>query len=197
MVKCHKFQKLSSKYLKGRQNMKKKVIRIIVWLLVIIWMGVIFAFSSMDSEKSNNTSKGLITKAIDKTEKVENKTTDNVENKKENQIEKEKNELVNKLNYPIRKCAHGTEYLILSILILIALINTNEKYKNNYKSALLITITMCFLYACSDEIHQLFVEERTSSFVDVLIDTLGALIGSLLFSLIYKKGDLLHEKKNY
>lgn len=177
--------------------MKKKVMRIIAWLLVIIWMGVIFAFSSMDSEKSNNTSKGLITKAIDKTEKVENKTTDNVESKKENKIEEGKNELVNKLNYPIRKCAHGTEYLILSILILTALINTNEKYKNKYKSALLITIAICFLYACSDEIHQLFVEERTSSFIDVLIDTLGALIGSLLFSLIYKKGDLLHEKKNY
>ncbi len=160
--------------------MNKKVLKIIFyWLLVIIWMGVIFTFSSMNNGKSNGVSKGLINNAISKTEKIIEKNNEN--NKK----------IVDKLNYPIRKCAHGTIYLILSILILISFINTNEMYKNNIKLTIIITILICFLYACSDEIHQLFVSGRTSSFIDVLIDTFGALVGCLLC-----KGVLKHEKQS-
>ncbi len=51
----------------------------------------------------------------------------------------------------------------------------------NNKKAFFITISICFLYALSDEIHQFFVPGRACRILDVLIDTLG----SSFFILIY------------
>ena len=45
-------------------------------------------------------------------------------------------------------------------------------------------IVFCFLYACSDEIHQLFVPGRSGMFTDVLIDTGGAVTGMLVSMLL-------------
>mgnify|MGYP003309055667 FL=1 len=45
----------------------------------------------------------------------------------------------------------------------------------------LYSIIICFIYACTDEIHQLYVVGRTGQFIDVLIDTIGALLGCLVF----------------
>ena len=35
----------------------------------------------------------------------------------------------------------------------------------------------CFLYACTDELHQYFVPGRACRFKDVMIDTAGAFTG--------------------
>ncbi|MBQ3466792.1 MAG: VanZ family protein, partial [Oscillospiraceae bacterium] len=43
--------------------------------------------------------------------------------------------------------------------------------------AFLTGLLFCFLYACSDEFHQLFVPGRAGMFSDVLIDTVGVLFG--------------------
>ena len=50
------------------------------------------------------------------------------------------------------------------------------------KKTLFLCLLICFLYACTDEFHQLF-RERTSSFIDVLIDTSGGLIAVLIIKL--------------
>ena len=39
------------------------------------------------------------------------------------------------------------------------------------------------LYAASDELHQLFISERSSQVLDVLIDTAGSLTGTLVLTL--------------
>ena len=43
-----------------------------------------------------------------------------------------------------------------------------------------LTILICFVYSCTDEFHQLFINGRTGQFSDCIIDTLGATIGSIL-----------------
>ena len=48
----------------------------------------------------------------------------------------------------------------------------------------LLALCSSFLYACTDELHQLFVSGRSGQFTDVLIDTLGALFGCLLLLMI-------------
>lgn len=68
---------------------------------------------------------------------------------------------------------HATEYLILSILML----NWLRNYEIKEWKAVVISIIISFLYACTDEFHQLFVDGRTSQFTDVLIDTFGAILG--------------------
>ena len=56
----------------------------------------------------------------------------------------------------------------------------------------LVAIGICFLYACTDEYHQLFIEGRAGQFTDVLIDTAGASLGCAIVVLIYK---LIYRKK--
>lgn len=54
------------------------------------------------------------------------------------------------------------------------------------KYALAMSILLSLLYACTDEIHQIFVPGRSAQFRDVLIDTLGASFGTLIAYLIIK-----------
>lgn len=162
----------------------KKTINI---ALILIWMSIIFIFSSMPSEESNEKSKATIKETIEiinkapvskqngslsqtESSNTEKGTETIKENKDQNQNEEQ---LIEKLNKPLRKCMHATEYLILSILIL----NGLRNYEIKEWKAVVISIIISFLYACTDEFHQLFVDGRTSQFTDVLIDTFGAILG--------------------
>ena len=57
---------------------------------------------------------------------------------------------------------------------------------NSVKYALAMSITLSFLYACTDEIHQIFVPGRSAQFRDILIDTLGASFGATITYLTIK-----------
>ncbi len=54
------------------------------------------------------------------------------------------------------------------------------------KYTLFMSILFSFLYACTDEIHQIFVPGRSAQFRDVLIDTLGASFGATITYLTIK-----------
>ena len=63
-------------------------------------------------------------------------------------------------------------------------------YEINNRKKVLISIGLAFIYACSDEIHQLFVGGRSGEFRDVLIDSCGAGFGIFVvwnICEIYKK----------
>lgn len=87
------------------------------------------------------------------------------------------------LIFLIRKTAHITEYLILGIL----LINVLKDYNKLSIKLVIITIIFCFTYAISDEVHQLFISNRSGKYTDVLIDTSGSIIGCFIYYLIFKK----------
>ena len=55
---------------------------------------------------------------------------------------------------------------------------------NSVKYALAMSIFLSFLYACTDELHQIFVPGRSAQFRDILIDTLGASFGITITHLI-------------
>jgi len=78
----------------------------------------------------------------------------------------------------VRKCAHLTEYAILAILIWRAFSRRvgMEARSWRWRHAGL-TLLIVFLYAATDELHQLFVPTREGTIRDVLIDTTGAAIG--------------------
>ena len=78
----------------------------------------------------------------------------------------------------IRKMAHITEYFILGILIL----NFINEFKVDKK--IVISILICFILASFDELHQLFIPDRTGCLLDVFIDMIGASLGILILSLI-------------
>ncbi len=141
--------------------------KILSWFLVIIVLIIIFMFSSVNASSSTSSSK----KIIDKTVNVIDSSMVNIGLKSHKLNDSNRLELVNFLNVPLRKLVHFTEYLILALLLINALKVSNIKI-NNY----IITLIFCFIYACSDEFHQMFTG-RTNSFIDVLIDFSGCLIG--------------------
>lgn len=153
---------------------RKKIISL---LLIISWLGVIFYLSSMDTYKSNDSSKEVISAVVDNIIDNDNIGTRDVKNNK-------KEDIIINLNYPLRKCAHASVYFILALLFMnFFVIDKKRKMKN----LVLISIFFCFLYAITDEFHQIFVNGRTGKFSDVIIDTLGASIGCFIYSRIYKK----------
>lgn len=151
---------------------------IISWILVIIWASFIFFMSNMDTNDSNTKSKLTINEVIEKTVQTTNKF--GITNK--HPSESKMKQVIEKLNYPLRKIAHASEYFILTILLIRAL--KNSRVSGN--KVFLFTILICFLYACTDEYHQTFVSGRTGQFSDILIDTLGGFIGCALCHLIGK-----------
>lgn len=86
------------------------------------------------------------------------------------------------LTFLIRKVAHMSEYAILALFTYYALI----KIAFNKRIIFQITFLISFLYACSDEFHQLFISGRSGQFTDVLIDSTGCLI-MLLFLYLWQK----------
>ena len=95
---------------------------------------------------------------------------------------KEKEKVLKYLVKPVRKSAHFFLYFVLGILI-INLFKSFELF--NYKT-ILLAILLCFLYACSDEIHQLFIKGRSCEVRDILIDTIGSLSGISVYYLFSK-----------
>lgn len=76
------------------------------------------------------------------------------------------------IEFFIRKGAHFFSYALLAALLVYAL-NTKRRLRR-----LIYAILISFLYACSDELHQMFTPGRTALIQDVLLDTIGAACGA-------------------
>ena len=63
---------------------------------------------------------------------------------------------------------------------------TKKTLSGHIKHPLTMSILFSFLYACTDEIHQIFVPGRSAQFRDILIDTLGASFGATITYLAIK-----------
>jgi len=74
------------------------------------------------------------------------------------------------VHHIIRKCAHFTEYFILSLLILRGIRAGRHGTKLAWA---VLAIVIVAGYASLDEFHQSFVPGRTPAVTDVLIDTTG------------------------
>ena len=164
----------------------KKINFVISLLFVIVWMVVIFIFSEMPSDESNMNSKKIVNKIIQGT--IETSAQDNKSEKKANITIKKQNEVVNNYNIIFRKIAHASVYFVLCLFVINLILQIKKKLKLNL---IIIAVLFCFIYACTDEYHQLFVEGRSGQFLDVAIDTGGAVFGSIMFYFAYK----LYKKK--
>lgn len=126
-------------------------------LLVILWMIFIFVMSSFDATSSSNQSNFIVD------------IITSIINIKDTEL----------LSFIIRKLAHFTEYFILGLLVINFIIRYDKK--------IIIAILLCIIYATSDEIHQIFVPGRSCQITDIMIDSLGSIMGIYLCKLIIKK----------
>lgn len=133
--------------------MKRKYLK---WVLVIIWAIVIFMFSSQTGENSNNNNRFVVDLF-----KMMGINLDLY--------------FGGMVDFIIRKLAHFMEYFIFYHLVYNAL---SEDLSD--RSALIASLAIIFIYACSDEIHQAFVPGRGPGIKDVLVDTGGGLLCMIL-----------------
>jgi VanZ family protein len=82
-------------------------------------------------------------------------------------------------DFLIKKGGHALSYGLLGLAYYYAL---PRRLATGYRW--LVALLMAVLFALSDEFHQSFVEGRTSSFRDVLIDGVGAAV-ALTIGVIY------------
>lgn len=73
----------------------------------------------------------------------------------------------------VRSVAHGCEYAALGFLMY------NAFYSFKKKISPIISVSLSFLYAITDEIHQLFVPGRAFQLVDLIVDLVGILFGTV------------------
>lgn len=135
-------------------------------LLIVFWMGLIFSFSMDDEFASSQKSESIIIQVSrfflgDK-------------------LTEEREEMIlEKYEAPLRKSAHFIIYLFLEVWILWFIVEFHPLSRNDYIIATLIV----FIYACSDEFHQLFVSGRSGEVLDVFIDTIGGSVGAIFLYL--------------
>jgi VanZ family protein len=92
---------------------------------------------------------------------------------------------VQEIHHFVRKCAHLNEYAVLALLLWRAV---RRPVKNDLRPwgwpEAGLALAIVFLYAASDEFHQIFVPMRTALVSDVFIDTAGGAAGLLALWII-------------
>jgi len=83
----------------------------------------------------------------------------------------------------VRKCAHMTEYAILTLSVWFAMVFWTNSKKMLYFS----TVLFCVFYASTDEYHQTFVRGRSGKIQDVFVDSVGILLMTALLYFIDRR----------
>ena len=156
------------------QNPKLKWILTVLTVLIML---VIFLMSAKPGTESREDSSFFSLRLVDKL------TKDYDELNPRQQFRAEEN-----LDELIRKLAHVTEFAGLAFFIRLSLESWFGPSRKTPKSKKLTLQALLggFLYACTDEIHQIFVAGRSASLRDILIDTSGVLIGVLVSLLAFR-----------
>ncbi len=137
-------------------------IRGIFLAITLSWMIVIFSFSAQPADDSGKTSQGVGAFLAELfVPGYEDWSTQRQE------------AFVEKIDHPVRKAGHLTEYAVLGTLVT----GTVLSFGLRGKRAALTAEGIGVLYAASDEFHQLFVPGRGSQVTDVLIDASGFAVG--------------------
>lgn len=133
--------------------------RVIHWLPCLLVMSIIFIFSHQPSDESSlqhsRVIKWLLMVGIDVVGWFGQEAV-----------------------FWVRKTAHFIIYGVLGLSYLWAF------YKEQYHYPTSMAWGCSFMYACSDEFHQKFVEGRGASFTDVGIDILGTTTFLVVFYLL-------------
>lgn len=133
----------------------------------LVWMGVIFYMSNQPAVVSSNQS-GEIIKILSNLPIIGNVVNYMVE--------------IDVAQFIIRKCAHMFSYCMLAVLWFMAIYDESKRVRN----VVLISFAISVIYACTDEFHQLFIPGRSGEIRDVMVDSIGAMIGLFIVVLVKK-----------
>lgn len=172
----------SRKVIEMKKTINTTIRKRICLILALIWMAVIFAFSARSADLSTQDSMSigiffgrLIVPSFS-------------ELNSQMQIS-----FADKIDHPIRKMAHATEYAVLGFLLVGSYADADKKRKK----MIWLPAVIGSLYAVSDELHQLFVPGRSCEIRDMLIDSSGVVAGTLIgyFLFVYWKNRKIKEAR--
>lgn len=155
-------------------------LRIIFFILAIAVMVTIFMFSAQNAEKSSNASKGLTRVAV--------KMIDSEYETRPPAVQKA---LWKKASFIVRKLAHFSIYTALGFCISCA-----AGRRRLFTAASGGVIVFGFLYALSDELHQMASEGRSCELRDMMIDTGGVITGMLISMAVFGIISLFAKRKS-
>ena len=146
---------------------------VIMWIIVIGWLAVIFSLSSETADVSSLRSQDLVAR------------------------------LSRRLNWEVtevfvRNCAHVFEFLILSALSFVGMFSTNhvmvreeipvldalDRFKNDNEIYIAVSLWITSLASAADEYHQIFVDGRSASLIDVFLDLSGAFVLMMIIRIV-------------
>lgn len=133
----------------------RKELKIAMWCVVAVYMGIIFYFSSRTADESSLQS-GFILEFLTKLFGDGVFTT-----------------------FIVRKSAHFLEYMGLGFLFSAAF------YVQFGKLKFVFPVLGASLYAVTDEVHQLFVEGRSCQVSDWALDSVAGILGMVAFLIIF------------
>ncbi len=153
----------------------------ISWIPAFVVMLIIFFFSAKPSDASEESSMAVAKAFVSVYEDATN-----------TQIEQSvRLELLQSIDHFVRKTAHFCEYALLACTYSLHL----YAIKRKKKWMISLPILLSFLYAGTDEFHQLFVPGRSGQFSDVVLDTVGGASGTLFFYIIMLLLQRMHQYK--
>lgn len=140
------------------------------FLPALVMMYAIYSFSAQTGTESGNLSHMISVKIVETASDTLQKDLDDWE------VE----ELADHIEFYVRKAAHMTEYFLLAIAVSFPL----YVYGLRGFPLLLFAGLICVGFACGDEYHQSFVDERGPSVRDVCIDSVGVFFGIMLVRIV-------------
>ena len=88
------------------------------------------------------------------------------------------------MQFDIRKYAHMCEFMMLAVFAF--LYASEYRFWRRDLRAALLAFGFSLFYACTDEVHQIFVPGRACRFTDVLVDGVGIALGILVCRLLQR-----------
>lgn len=157
-----------------------KFVRIISPVLLVGLMCVIFTLSHQPASESSQTSSSVIRFLAEIFIKdFENLSTN------------EQLEIISSLQFIVRKGAHFSAYFVLGVFSFFTFLTYNTPA---FIWRSLISLSVCFAFSVSDEIHQLLIPGRSGEIRDVLIDTCGSMLSILILFIIFLSVFKKHNK---
>lgn len=141
-----------------------------LWLPVLLWVGMIFYFSSQPYEEQDM--RPTFAQYVDE-QTVERYFSWVNFRYAGHEISIDHLGVPGFLEFFLRKAAHFSVYFVLAILLHRAL----SHYSIRKGKAVLLALLLTAAYAGFDEVHQSFTKNRTPLWQDSVLDTVGGLFG--------------------
>ncbi|WP_104372156.1 VanZ family protein [Desulfocucumis palustris] len=156
---------------------------VFLWVAAFLWMLFIFFLSSQPAPVSNGLSKKVTMVFIDIAKQVK-------------EIDIASLNHVGEINNKVRDYMHIFVYIILVIIVVNALRSIGMGMFISSVLALFISVA----FACSDEIHQMYVPGRAMQAEDFLRDCAGVVLGLTIYNisvLLYKSANFFKPKRRH